>query len=299
MPEAPRLLLITLSNIGDLIMTTPVMEVLHYRYPQARLDVVADARSSELLRHCPYLGELLHKDKKAGWRGVLALLRRLRRTRYELSVDLRSDGLSYLLRARRRLHKWSGQPLGAHAVQQHLGVVAALLDGEPPLPRIWLSAAERAFAAAALPAGGRWLALAPGANWPPKRWPAARFAELARALADTVDGVVLLGSQADQADCRAIAAGLPLPAVNLSGQTGLLAAAAVLERCALFVGNDSGLGHLAAAVGIPTVTVFGPGQPLRYHPWGLRSRYLLAPDADLARLEAGPVADAARGLLAG
>ena len=95
------ILLITLSNIGDALMTTPVLEVLHHQYPQAVIDIVTDARAGNLFEFCPYQGEIILKHK--GWRGTLALVKRLRITRYDLIVDLRTDGLTLLLRARRKL----------------------------------------------------------------------------------------------------------------------------------------------------------------------------------------------------
>ena len=72
----------------------------------------------------------------------------------------------------------------------------------------------------------------------------------------------------------------------------------MLERCAAFVGNDSGLGHLAAAVGTRTLTVFGPGNPARYHPWGPQSVWVASADQQIASLGSGPAIRALRQLLA-
>ena len=74
--------------------------------------------------------------------------------------------------------------------------------------------------------------------------------------------------------CRDIEASLPVPGINLAGNTDLLQAAAILAQSQLFIGNDSGLGHIAAAAGTPTVTVFGPGDPARYHPWHPQARWI-------------------------
>ena len=297
-----RVLFVTLSNIGDAVLTTPALEAVHRRFPQARVDLVADPRSAELFARCPYLGETLLRRKRAGWRAELALLRRLRRRRYVLAVDLRTELLAWLARARERRTRRGARPLGPHAAEAHLGVVADLLDGPPPPARVWLSDHDRRLAAALLRGlpEGPLLALAPGANWPPKIWPAERFAELARTLAPRFAGVVLVGGPGDRERTAAVAAALggALPAADLAGRTGLLGAAAVLERCALFVGNDSGLGHMAAAVGRPTVTVFGPGEPARYRPWGPAAEAVVAPGRDLGRLAAGPVAEAAARALA-
>jgi ADP-heptose:LPS heptosyltransferase len=116
-------------------------------------------------------------------------------------------------------------------------------------------------------------------------------------LAARFDAVVLFGGAEDAEHGARIAAGLSLPCLDLCGRTGLLQAAALLQRMRLFVGNDSGLGHLAAAVDIPTVTVFGPGDPQRYHPWNRRGTWLRSPTGRIADLPATEVADAATALL--
>lgn len=286
-----RILFITLSNIGDALMTTPALETLHRRYPTARIDLVADRRSDAIFHHCPYLEHIFYKDKTAGTRGLLKLIAQLRKQRYDLIVDLRTDGLAYLLRARRRLTKWHARPLGAHAVEQHMGVLAALGPLEIPPMRIWLTdeLQTQAQQQLATQTSKTWLALGPGANWEPKIWPAARYRELANSVQTHFDGVLLLGGPGDIPRCTEVANGLQLPTLNVAGKTDLLQAAALLAQTRLFVGNDSGLGHLAAAVGRPTLTVFGPGQPQRYRPWGAASHWLTSAEADLTKLSVATV----------
>jgi heptosyltransferase-3 len=295
-----HILLVTLSNIGDALMTTPIMEVLHARHPDALMDLVADPRSSELFDHCPYRGSLIHRDKQQGWRGSLALVRELRRHRYDLIVDLRTDGLAWLLRAGRRLSRRGVRHAEGHAVERHLRVLRdyAGIAAIPPT-RLWLSEREQAFASrtlAALP-GRRWLAVGPGARWAPKCWPPERFRELLLRSREAFDAVVLFGSRSETGRSRAVAEGLPLPCLDLTGRTGLLEAAAVLARMRLFLGNDSGLGHLAAAAAIPTLTLFGPGEPMRYRPWNPRGRWLQSPNRDILALPVDHVAGAVTQLL--
>ena len=279
------ILLITLSNIGDAIMTTPVMTALHAKYPQAVMDIVTDARASELFSHCPYKGKIFLKDKQAGWQGVITLVKQCRKKRYDLVVDLRTDGLTLLLRARRQLTRRGGKAAGHHAVQRHFGVIGPR-EGitEIPATRLWLSQHDLDFAQqhlAALP-GKRWLALGPGARWAPKCWPATAFRELADRLQTRFDAVVLLGSTADADSCQQVADGMALPCMTLAGKTSLLQAAAVLQQVTLFIGNDSGLGHMAAACNTPTLTVFGPGDPARYHPWHPQARWLQSDSGEIA-----------------
>jgi heptosyltransferase-3 len=262
------ILLITLSNLGDALMTTPVLEALHRQYPQAVIDIVTDARAADLFECCPYRGEIILKHK--GWRGTLALVKRLRVTRYDLIVDLRTDGLTLLLHGRRKLTRRGNQTTGGHAVERHFGVITQdVRPAEIPPQRVWLTESQRTFAQqqlADLP-GKRWLALGPGARWAPKCWPPENYVELAKQLTDYFDAIILLGSHDDMNACQRISESLVLPHRNLAGNTGLLQAAAILEQAQLFVGSDSGLGHLAAASGTATLTVFGPGDPERYHPW--------------------------------
>ncbi len=293
-----RILFITLSNIGDVVLTTPVLERLHQCYPGAVIDILTDARAREVLEHCPYRGEILLKQKRAGWRGLVRLVRTLRRTRYEAIVDLRTDGLAYLLRARRRYTKWGARPLGAHAVEDHMGVITALGGAIPPT-RIWLNAELEDYAATQLDAlpGQRWLSLGPGANWPPKIWAAQRFRELVTLTKDTFDAVILLGGPNDRERAAEVAQDCALPCLNLCGETSLLQAAAVLARARVFAGNDSGLGHLASAVGTPTLTLFGPGRPLRYHPWGPHCAWIVTEDQNLDSLSAQNVAERLHTLL--
>ncbi|MES2407775.1 MAG: glycosyltransferase family 9 protein [Pseudomonadota bacterium] len=293
MYEPRQILFITLSNIGDAVMTTPVLSALQARYPQARFDIVADARSAALFEHFEALDEIILKHKNARWRDKLDFVWQLRSKRYDLIVDLRTDGLGWLLRAERRLHKIKKHPPERHSVIRHFMAIESLVGHiQPPPARLWISAATNACAADWLQdlPGKRWLALGPGANWEGKVWPAQRFAELVQNCASQFDAVIFLGNAADSARVADIVHTMPLPYLDLTGKSSLLEAAAVLQCATVFVGNDSGLGHLASAVGTPTLTVFGPGEPLRYHPWGERAHWLTSPASDLAQLDVAKVA---------
>ena len=280
-----RILLITLSNIGDAVMTTPVIVALRQQYPDASIDIVTDARASGLFEHMPGRGTVFLKDKQAGWRGTARLVKQLRLRRYDLVVDLRTDGLTLLLRARNRLTRRGSRPRGQHAVQRHFGVIAAY-EGlrDIPATTLWLAQSEHNYATSRLSGlpGQHWLALGPGARWTPKRWPVESFNALVERLQSRFDAIVLLGSKDDAATCRELATSLTLPCLNLAGQTTLLQAAAILQRMTLFIGNDSGLGHIAAARDTATLTLFGPGDPARYHPWHDRARWLQSGSGDIA-----------------
>lgn len=292
MSTAP-LLLVSLSNIGDAVLTTPVLEAMHALRPDTPIDIVADFRSSSVFERCPYRGRILHKDKAAPLRGIGALARELRATEYEWVVDLRTDFLPWLLRARRRLSRWRSRPYGEHAVERHMGVIAAL-HGHRPIPAttVWIGPDGRRFGREITSGlrADRLLALGPGANWPPKIWPAPCFVELIAELKNDFDAVVLLGDGADRAASAAVAAGSVLPCLDLCGRTSVAEAASVLSVARAFVGNDSGLGHLASATGTASLTLFGPGDPSRYRPWGERAAWMAAAGGELAALAPGDAA---------
>jgi ADP-heptose:LPS heptosyltransferase len=146
------------------------MEALHGKHPEAVMDIVADPRSSELFAHCPYRNRVIHRDKQQGWRGSFTLVRELRRRRYDLIVDLRTDVLAWLLRGRRRLSRQGARRPEGHAVERHMEVIRRYVGtaGIPPT-RLWFDGSELEFATRALAdlPGRRWLALGPGARWGP------------------------------------------------------------------------------------------------------------------------------------
>ena len=267
----------SLSNIGDAIMTTPVLQALHAGFPHTQIDIVGDRRSSDIFIHCPYRGRIFHKNKRGLLRGLPALLHELRKNRYELIVDLRTELAAYLLRAEKRLCKWQGKPYGTHAVERHMGVIHSL-HGDRPIPSciVWPGGDDENYAQQALRGlgGQNLIGIGPGANFPGKIWPRENFLRLIEALRDGFAAVVMLGDEKDRGLSQLIADRSALPCINLCGKTTLLQAAAVLREMTVFIGNDSGLGHMASAVNTPTITLFGIGQPACYRPWGDRARWL-------------------------
>lgn len=262
-------------------MTTPVLEALHQLYPAARMDIVADRRSSLLFSKCPYSDRIVHKDKKKPLRGSIALLTELRKRKYDLIVDLRTDGLAYLLRGKKRLTKLNAQSYGNHAVEQMMGVIRSIYgDRSIPSARIWYGDDQEYYARQTLSAlpGDAWLAFAPAVALEAKLWPAENYAALADSLKDLFTGVILLGGPGEERFSEAVKDKLSLPCVDTTGTADLLQAAALLKRAKMFVGSDSGLGHVASGVGAPTLTFFSVDRPERCRPWGNRAIWLISED---------------------
>ncbi|GIX46473.1 MAG: glycosyl hydrolase [Candidatus Tectimicrobiota bacterium] len=274
-------LLVRLSSIGDILLTTPVLRLLRQACPQARLDFALKAPYADLLRANPCVDRLLLVPPGESLR---AMWRRLRQQRYDLVLDwqrtLRSRVLLWGVRATHRLAY--NKRTVRRALLVHLGwnllrppLAVPELYARPlrrlgltaPLPPLEMhltpesQAAAAAYLEQALPAGQRQplLAVAPGARWATKRWPAERFAAVAQALADAHGAaVVLLGDADDVPLAQAICQQLRAPVLDGTGRLSLMQTAALLQRCRLLLSNDSGLMHLAAALRVPVVAVFGP-----------------------------------------
>lgn len=297
------ILFITLSCVGDAIMSTPVLSSLHQHFPNAVIDIVGDKRSSLLFKYCPFAGAIINKDKSRPGRGAFDLLRRLRQTNYDVIVDIRTDGLAYLLRGKRRYTKLGSKPYGPHAVERMMGVIRSL-HGDDPIPPacVWTSDEEDSRAHSwlnSLP-GDRWLSLAPGAgDRIEKTWPPERYADLANSTADVFTGVIILGTEGDREIAAAIDQKLKLPCVDLTGRTSLLHVAAILKRASFFVGSDSGLGHVAGAVDTPTLTFFSVDRPERVLPWGNRAVWLLGNDNDARNISVSDAVSRIRSCLSG
>ena len=286
-----KILFISLSNIGDAVMTTPVLQALHELYPGAVIDIVGDQRSSVIFKHCPYRGKIFHKQKNSFLRGVPALIMELWAQSYDLIVDLRTDGLAYLLPAGNRLTKLNRIKTGAHSVQQHLGIISKIYHSDPPQCHVWTSSTEKKFAEESLGDyyGKKMLGLGTGANAEKKIWPKENYLSLVEKAGEFFDAVVFLGDSRDKEYSDYISSRADVPSINLCGMTGILEAVAIQQRLVLFVGNDSGLGHMASAAGTPTITIFGTGEPERYRPWGERSLWLQGKDNNLINIQVDDV----------
>jgi lipopolysaccharide export system permease protein len=281
-----NILFITANRLGDAVLSTGILGALIERYPQARITVACGKLPASLFASVPQVVRVITLVKQARHGHWLDLWRQAVGTDWDLIVDLRNTIVSRLLR-RRGLKIFRGPRPRQHMVEG----LAAMLDMAPAeaSPRLWLEPGAVERVVRSLPPEAELLALAPGAHGVGKRWPDDRFAELAQRLlapSGALAGakLVLLGAPGEEKTAQRTVEALPPDRViNLVGKTEPAEAAAWLARAALYVGNDSGLTHLAAAAGTPTLALFGPGLPARYRPWGKRATYLIA-DEDSNRL---------------
>lgn len=287
-----RILVIKLRYVGDVLLATPVLSRLREGFPQAHLAMLVNPGTDGVVRGHPALDDVLVVERgnpARQWR----FARELRARRYDLVIDLtdsdRSAVLSWLTGAPVRLGYNSegrrrgclytriveADRFGMHQVCYQLKATEALgLEGPPPEPVLVVSpeaqsAADRLLQEAGIDVSRPLVCLHPGARWWFKSWPGARFAALAdRVQTETSAQALFLGGEQERSMAGRIAESMKTPFRSLVGRTGLQELAAVLARAALHVGNDNGPMHMAAALRVPVVGLFGPSDPALWGPWG-------------------------------
>ncbi len=281
-PASQEVLVISLSNIGDAILTLPVLDLVRQRHAAARITVLCGARAAAIFAGRLDVADLLVEERRAPWRATWALWRRLRRQRFALVIDLRHTLWPLLLRAQRRSPLARQPPRRLiHMRDRHLWRAQQALDTTdlPAARRHAPSADDALFATrwlaqAGVPVGAALVAISPGARSHIKRWTSDGFAAVAdRLIAEEHCHVLVLGEAAEAELARAVVARMRQRAVHVAaGQTTLPQAAALLAHCRLLLTNDSATMHLAGYVGVPVVAIFGPTDPHKYGPRGLRDQ---------------------------
>ena len=296
-PDDPRILVIRLSSMGDIILITPALQALKAHFPRAHLDVLVKARYRELLQGHPHVDGLFVLEEGEG---ICSLAGRLRKRPYDIVLDLhanlRSRMLSLLLPAERTLrvrkrvlqrrlsvlfHRRS-EPL-VHTSDLYLGTLWPLgIRARREPPRLYLQpdevqVAERFFGQHHLAERPVLIGLHPGARWPGKCWPAERYMRVGRRLTEGGRrGVLVFAGPGEEGLAKQVAEGIGSAAVVVAGQT-LRQLMALVARCDVFITNDSGPMHLATALGVPVVAIFGPTHPaLGFWPLGERDVVLTA-----------------------
>ncbi|MDX5393320.1 MAG: glycosyltransferase family 9 protein [Caulobacteraceae bacterium] len=267
----PQILFITATRIGDVVLGSGLVRRLVETQPGARITIAGGRLPLRLFADTPGLERLLPMVKTRRGGHWIELWRQTRSTRWDQVVDLRGSAIAHLLRARqRRILDRRGRDL--HRVQAY-GQVLGLTE-TPPAPSFFVSPQTEAAARGWTAGEGPILAMAPAANWIGKTWPADRFAALAADLLEAGGPLaggrlLLLGGAEDAATADQVAAALPVDRlIRAMGEPDLLTTYAMLRAARLFIGNDSGMMHLAAAAGAPTLGLFGPTDDRLYAPWG-------------------------------
>jgi ADP-heptose:LPS heptosyltransferase len=288
------ILFIAPSRIGDAVLASGLVGALIDNVPNAAFTFVGSELTAPLFAETPGVEQVIVVEKQPLSMHWLSLWNKVRGRKWGLVVDLRGSGLSSLLRrSRRAVHRPSGR------IEHKVIEAARLLDlpDDPPSPHLFTSAETEARADRLTAGDGPILAVAPAANWMGKAWPAERFAAAARGLlgrGGALEGgrLMVLGALRDRDAAEQVKAAAPSARqIDLVGSETLLTLYAALKRARLFIGNDSGLTHMAAAAGAPTLGLFGPSDDRLYAPWGPTARVVRGPRSFEAFLAVDPGLD--------
>jgi lipopolysaccharide heptosyltransferase II len=303
--EFKRILVARTDRIGDVLLSTPVLEALRKNYPSAYIAMMVSPYAKDIIEGNPYLDEVIIYDKDArhkSWFNSMKFSRRLAKKKFDLGLILhptnrvhlvtffagipkrigydRKSG--FLLTERIKHTKQHGEK---HELEYNLDLLRHI-GIEPKDKKLYMPIrpdsekwAEDLFRREGVKDSDKLLAIHPGASCPSKVWPQERFAEVAVALAKKHGfKILVVAGPKDVSLADSVAGRIKPAAINLAGRTSVSQLASVLKRCRLFISNDSGPVHLASAVGTPVISIFGRNQkglsPKRWGPVGERDKIL-------------------------
>jgi lipopolysaccharide heptosyltransferase II len=277
-----RITIFRLSSIGDIILTSPLVRCVKNGFPDAEITFVVKKEFADLVKYNPNISKVIEFDKKSGFKGLMQLRKEIGTIRVDWFIDIhnnlrsnvikRFNGIGFMTRYHKKIWKrsllvylninlYKNQP---PIIERFFAAVKQFdikYDGKGT--EVFFRDKEASKIDALLSEKGMhnkpFAVLCPGASFTNKQWALDRFAEVALYLKNAMGyEVVLLGGPADRDDCATLQRVAGQDFLNVAGQLRLLESAALLQRCALAITNDSGMMHMAQSQGRPVVAIFGP-----------------------------------------
>lgn len=279
-----RILFITSTRLGDAVISTGLLDHLLKTYPEARFTIACGPVAAGLFDAMPRRDKTLVMKKCHFDFHWIVLWGQCVTQSWDLVIDLRGSGLGYFLWARKKI-----VVRGGRIKERRVRYLAKSLSlPYTPLPVVWMDDQAKEFAAEKLPED-HYIALAPTANWIGKVWPIERFIQVAEKLLHANQNykfVLLYGPGEQESHLVDPLKRTNLPVIDSGGHNSLTEVVALLSRCEGFIGNDSGLMHLAAACQIPVLGLFGPSKLSEYAPAGKYAQGITASGTkDMAAME--------------
>ena len=271
-----KILFITSTRVGDAVLATSVLNYIIKKYPRSSIFLASGREPLSIYTNYKNIKRIFILKKilfKSHW---LKLWLNTFFMKWDIIIDLRGSLISYMLFTKERyVYKSLGK--NVHRLDElaflmktkHLSLPSIpLINNDVSLARTKLSKLENIIAIGA------------SANWPAKVWPSKKFAKLIKMLLKHKKfkkniSIVFFGSSRDDKDTKKIIRFIKIKNIkNFCGKLNLLEVLACLRECKLFIGNDSGLMHIAASSGIPTIGLFGPSLESRYGPKGPNAHFV-------------------------
>lgn len=273
--KVKNILIISLSNLGDCILTAPVLSSLNKAMPHARISMVVGPSARGAFEKDKRIDEVIVYNKRVPLRQKIEFITSLRKRGFDLVVDLRNSLMPLLLGARYSTSLLGRRSRGSHKMNEHLskldklgiqrdGTRGALYIDEGSEEIIYDFLRQEKIGPNDLLIG-----LAPGAKSLIKRWPKESYAKLADMLAQTYNAkIILLGSNDERQLSEDIKSSMKNEAILASGKTTIPQLVSLMKRLNLLITNDSAALHIASLLGVPQVAIFGPTDPKKYGPLG-------------------------------
>ena len=270
-----KILVFSFSFIGDAVLSTAVIQPLRAHFPNSHITFLVGPRAFDLFATEPNIDATLVYDNRgehAGWKGRLRLIKTLRLKKFDLVVNLRDSLTARCISA----EHWGMLPgdSNRHAVTRYLEVLQKHgVDTTDTHPHLQLTEAENTAAHQFLDEAGRTserllIGIHPGGNWEYKLWNAKNYAQVANALVEKHNAAILLFAGPNERELQAQVANMMEVPPILVKTDDLRQLAALISMCNVYIGNDTGPMHIAAAVGTPVVALFGSTNHIRSGPYG-------------------------------
>ena len=287
-----RILVVTLNNIGDVILTTSVISLLREHFPSSHLAVLVGPKAVDVLNKSETVDQIFIYNKQTSWFEKLKLVFRLRKEKFDLVIDLKNTAIPFLIGARYRT------PIGLDRSfprmrDQHISRLKFLM---PVTFReenrfnffskeVEKSALEKLRQNLKTETDRDFVMLAPGARMALKRWNLSGFAQVASHFLKNGKAVVLVGGREEAELGKDLARSIDAPVVNLIDALTLREFSALIRHASLIVANDSAPMHLAFELGRPVVGLFGPTNEIKCGREGAKFRAVRLADLDCAPCE--------------
>lgn len=297
-----KILIIRLDNLGDVILATPFIKAVKRNFPNAKIDILIKSLTKDILINNPHLNKIITfepfwmgSSKPFNFFQIIGSIKKLRKEKYNIIFELRGNPFNILfaslIGSKYRIG-YGAQGLGfllthlidydikqKHEIERNLDILRILnFKIHSKKPEIFLSKKDEKFAEVFFKKNkinkkDLVVCIHPGAPWFPKRWPKERFAELADKLIEKYKAkIILIGSEDEIKLTNRIINLLKEKnkknIFNIAGKTTTTQLTALIKKCCLFIGNDSGPMHIAATVNIPIIAFFGPSDPRLFGSYG-------------------------------
>jgi len=269
-----NILFITLSNIGDVILTLPVLDTLRERYPLSKITVICGKRPAKIFQDNPYIHRFIPYDKHSPLKEKIKLFNELKKEKFDIVVDLRNSLFGLLLPARRKTLPWRFlSNARMHMRDKHLNRIGDYKISNPKNLSLYIKVEDREYINTLLKIHNispedTIIVIAPGARSSVKIWPKERFLSLSMALIDEFNAkIFLVGDSADIFISEYIAERSGKRVIDITNKTTLTQLACLLKISRLVITNDSAVLHLASYLDVPTIGIFGPTDEIKYGPW--------------------------------